>query len=176
MQINKSANKIYTGWSFCLSMRGRFLPTSNKALCVRWATFYMTFVWWKYSSLQVLCLLWNWHWQLLTKEKSDPTLQRYATPSGLHLCGDRLILHHDGFQGLLAQIDFISHSPDLNPIEQLWQASHKKSFEPGGIQWDCLSNTLDGNCNSFKILCTKSFSLQICHYYFNHICFKDTDT
>lgn len=51
--------------------------------------------------------------------------------------------------------NFVSHSPDLNPIEQLWQASHKKSFEPGAIQWDCLSNTLHGNCNSFKILCTK---------------------
>ncbi len=73
----------------------------------------------------------------LTKEKYHSILQRHATPSGLHLCGEGFILQQDNDpkhtsklcknylktkedQGVLTVMDFPPQSPDLNPTEHLW--------------------------------------------------------
>ena len=79
----------------------------------------------------------HWTKDVLTKEKYHSILQRHAIPLGLRLCGRGFILQQDnnpkhtsqlcknylkkkGDQGELVVMDFLPQSPDLNPIEHLW--------------------------------------------------------
>ena len=75
---------------------------------------------------------------ILTKEKYHSILQRHAIPSGLKLCGHGFVLQQDSDpkhtsklcrkylqrkedHDVLVVIDFLPQSPDLYPIEHLWE-------------------------------------------------------
>lgn len=104
---------------------------------------------------------------ILNKEKYHSILQRHAIPSGLRLCGRGFILQQDNDpkhtsklckeylkkkenQGELVLMDFPPQSPDLNPIEHLWEHLKREKVKHAVTSQDTLWDVVSQCWNNIK--------------------------
>ena len=104
---------------------------------------------------------------IFTKEKYHSILQRHAIPSGLKLCGHGFVLQQDNDpkytskfcrkylqrkedHGMLVVMDFPPQSPDLYPIEHLWEHLKRNNTKYVITSQDTLWHAINECWNNLK--------------------------